>query len=159
MAYKLYNREVFQTEIDGKNYTFTCYTQGTSYGFRHICTAGFNNTSVCAYIKKDIIARCSYYNRTWECFKYQTVLRQAIGKLNVSKDIKERLQLVLIDRKEIEEHEKAEKFVKDFESIYNGLSDRNKEILKNSPMIETQEQAEGVLGVMKMMTAFQALGL
>ena len=44
MAYKLYGREVFTATVNNKKYTFTCYGQNTSYGFRHICTEGFNNT-------------------------------------------------------------------------------------------------------------------
>ena len=38
MAYKLYGREVFTAKVNNTEYTFTCYTQNTSYGFRHICT-------------------------------------------------------------------------------------------------------------------------
>ena len=71
MAYKLYGRQVFETEVEGKKYVFTCYGQGTSYGFRHICTEGYNNTTECKWIKKDIVGKACYYNRTWESFQYE----------------------------------------------------------------------------------------
>lgn len=159
MAYKLYSRELFTAKVNGTEYNFTCYTQNTSYGFRHICTEGYNNTEEARYIKRDILNKCCYYNRTWECFRYQTVLRGAIEKLNAPTQDKELLKQILIERKQIEAHEEAETFVKDFEATYNNLSDKNKEILKNTPHLETQEQAENVLGVMKMMSAFEQLGL
>lgn len=159
MAYKLYGREVFTAKVNNTEYTFTCYTQNTSYGFRHICTESFNNTEEARWIKRDILNKCCYYNRTWECFRYQTVLRGAIEKLNAPKQDKELLKTILIERKQIEAQEEAEAFVKDFKATYDSLSDKNKEILKNTPHLETQEQAENVLGVMKMMSAFEQLGL
>lgn len=159
MSYKLTSREVFKATVNNKEYIFTCYTQGTSYGFRHICTQGFNNTTDCKYIRKNILNKACYYNRTWECFRYETVLRGAIEKLAESREIKDKLKAILIDKKEQQLHQETEQFLKDFEKTYNSLSDKNKEILKNSPMIETEEQAQGVLGIMKMMSAFEKLGV
>ena len=100
MAYKLYNREVFRaTDSKGRNWTFTCYGQGTSYGFRHICTLGYNDTTECSYIKNDIISKACYYNRTWECFRYETVLRRAIDNLSTDKQTKEELKTELYNQK------------------------------------------------------------
>jgi hypothetical protein len=163
MAYKLYAREQFEaTDSKGKNWTFTCYTQNTSYGFRHICTLGYNDTANCSYIKKDILAKCCYYNRTWECFRYQTVLREAIEKLATDKQTREELTQILIHKQELDKRAAAKKWVKDFENTYNQLSDKNKEHLKNGlgeNLIQTEEQANAVLGVMKMMNAFDSFGL
>lgn len=163
MAYKLYARELFiATDSKGKEWKFTCYTQNTSYGFRHIATLGYNNTTNCSYIKKDILAKCCYYNRTWECFRYQTVLREAIEKLSADKQTREELTQILIHQQELDKRAEAEKWVKDFENTYNQLSDKNKEHLKNGlgeNLIQNEEQANAVLGVMKMMNAFNSLGL
>lgn len=160
MAYKLYAREQFKaTDSKGKQWVFTCYTQNTSYGFRHIATLGYNDTTNCSYIKKDILAKCCYYNRTWECFRYETVLRKAIDNLSTDKQTKEELKTILIDKKELEVRAETEAFLKDFEATYNSLSDTNKEILAKSPAITSEEQANAVLGVMKMMNAFDSLGL
>ena len=97
MAYKLYDRQVFTTTINNIQYVFTCYTQNTSYGFRHICTEGFNNTENVKCIKSDILSKCCYYNRTWECFRYQTVLRAAIDSLYIPKQDKELLKSIVCD--------------------------------------------------------------
>lgn len=73
------------------------------------------------------------------------------------KGMQKELKKQLIDKIDKEVREKAEAFVSAFTAEHEKLSDRNKEILANSPTIETQEQAEGVLGVMRMMNAFDAL--
>ena len=73
MTYKYYSYKDFKGTINNKNYLFTCCSQNTSYGFRHLC-----------FYKNNQISKTCYYNRTWERFEYQTVLEQAIEKLNVS---------------------------------------------------------------------------
>lgn len=159
MAYKLRNREVFKVTVKNKEYVFTCYTQDTSYGFRHICCDEYNNTTECRLIKNAIVAKCSYYNRTWERFEYETVLAQAIKK-SVKKEHYQEVYDVLIDKKAQKNSEECEKFLASFEKTWNSLSDKNKDHVKNGlgdNLITTQEQAEGVLGVMKMMSAFQML--
>ena len=133
MAYKLRNREVFRATVNGTDYTFTCYTQDTSYGFRHICCEGFSNTDVCRYVKDDIIAKASYYNRTWERFRYETVLRQAIEKQ--PKADRQGLNDILIEKKSQTEHEKCEQEIKSFENLYNQTSDTFKEKIANSNLI------------------------
>lgn len=156
---KLYGREVFRaTTKDGQDFTFTCYGQSTSYGFRHICTLGWNDTTVVKYIKSDIIAKACYYNRTWERFKYETVLSRGIENLDEPKEVKEELKAILIEHKAQKEHEECERFCKSFEALYNGLTEENKEHLKNGlgdNLIQTEEQAQAVMGVMKLMTVFQ----
>ena len=159
MAYKLYGREVFRaTTKDGQNFTFTCYGQGTSYGFRHICTEGLNNTTECKWIKDKIIAKACYYNRTYESFEYETVLRKGIQNLDEPKEVKQDLINILIEKKAQAEHEECERQVKAFESLWNGLSDKNKEHIRNGVGengIQSEEQANMVMGVMQIMTLLQ----
>ena len=158
MAYALYGREVFRAEVDGRKFTFTCYGQGTSYGFRHICTLGYSDTTVARYVKDDIIAKACYYNRTYESFKYETVLRKGISNLDESKEVKQKLHDILIDHKAQEEHEQAEKDIATFESLWNGLSDKNKQHIRNGlgdNLIQSEEQAHAVMGVMALMNLMQ----
>lgn len=162
MAYKLYGRQVFRAEVNGQEYVFTCYSQNTSYGFTHVCTEGYNNTTERKWIKRDIIAKSCYYNRTWEEFTYQTVLRNGIENLSAPKEVKEELNRILIKREADKRKEQAEKEVKAFETLWNGLSEENKQHIRNGVGengITSQEQADMVVGVMKAMTAFQSLGL
>lgn len=160
MAYKLYGREVFRaTTNDGQDFTFTCYGQGTSYGFRHICCLGYSNTDVAKYVKGDIIAKACFYNRTWERFKYETVLRKGIENLDEPKEVKQELIDILIEKKAQAEHEECERQVKAFESLWNGLSEKNKEHIRNGVGengIQSEEQAQMVMGVMQMMTVLQS---
>ena len=147
MAYKLRNREVFRAEVNGKNYTFTCYTQYTSYGFRHVCCEGFSNTETCRYIKNDIIAKATYYNRTWESFRYETVLRKAIEQQ--PKEDREQLKAILIDKTVQENHERCEKEIKAFENLYNQTSDRFKDVAQNIVMNDEKDM-QIVKGIMLM---------
>lgn len=68
---KYYDMRIFNLDQD---YTIVCNTQNTRYGFRHLaslCEKGYNNignTKIC------------YYNRTWERFRYESVLRDLIDK-------------------------------------------------------------------------------
>ena len=158
MAYKLYGREVFRATVDGQNFTFTCYGQSTSYGFRHICCLGFSNTDVAKYVKDDIIAKATYYNRTWERFKYETVLRKGIENLDEPQEIIDKLKAILIDKTAQDEHEKCEQQVKAFETLFNGLSEKNKEHIRNGVGengIQSEEQADMIMGVMRAMTLLQ----
>ena len=158
MAYALYGREVFRATVNGEYYVFTCYGQGTSYGFRHICCLGFNDTTVARYVKDDIIAKVSYYNRTYESFKYETVLRKAISNLDVTDEVKEQLRAIIIDKTAQDEHDRCEREVKAFEALFNGLSEANKEHIRKGVGengIQSEEQANMVMGVMKMMTILQ----
>ena len=146
MAYSLYGREVFRAEVNGTNYTFTCYTQNTSYGFRHICCEGFSNTSVCRYVSGDIIAKATYYNRTWEHFRYETVLCRAIQEQ--PKADQEQLKAILIDKTQPEEHEKCERELQVFQNLYNNTSDRFKEFAKDNIMIQNESDLQAVKGLM-----------
>ena len=147
MAYKLRNRQVFRAEVNGNNYTFTCYTQDTSYGFRHICCDGFSNTDVCRYVKDDIIAKASYYNRTWECFRYETVLKQAIEKQPQAD--REGLTNILIKKIAQDEHEKCEKEFESFKNLYDKTSDTFKEKIANSGIIMNNDSdVNAVKGLM-----------
>ena len=147
MAYSLYGREVFRAEVNGNSYTFTCYSQSTSYGFRHICCEGFSNTSVCRYVAGDIIAKATYYNRTWESFKYETVLRKAIEKQ--PKADQEQLKAILIDKRNQEEHEQCEREFKAFENLYNRTSDKFKDVAQNIVMNDEKDM-QIVKGIMLM---------
>lgn len=152
MAYALRNREVFKAEVNSRKFTFTCYTQSTSYGFRHICTLGFNNTLECKCIKSDIISKATYYNRTWERFTYETVLSSGLRNLLKSKDITkdeyQELHDVLIERKAQKEHEECEASIKAFQALYEKTSDSFKERAKELPLMTSESDVQAVKGLM-----------
>lgn len=150
MSYKLYGREVFEANVNGVNYVFTCYGQDTRYGFRHIVTRGYNDTTDASCVRYDIIAKACYYNRTWERFRYESVLRSAIEKVTKDEEIRKVLHNVIIEKKAKEEHEKCEAMFGAFKTLYDGLSDTNKDKLKDT-FITSEAQARLVMLEMAMM--------
>jgi hypothetical protein len=52
-------------------YSIVCNYQNTRYGFRHLATLHKNGYE----IAKDKIC---YYNRTWESFEYESILKRII---------------------------------------------------------------------------------
>ena len=159
MAYgKLRNREVFETNINGQEFIFTCYSQSTNTGFRHICTSGYNDTENIKYVKSDIISKVVYLNRAWESFRYETVLRRGIDNLDETQEVKDKLVAILIDKTAQEEHEKAGQQVETFKNLWNGLSETNKEHIRRGVGengITSNDQARAVMGVMALMSLMQ----
>lgn len=68
MAYKYSRATYFVNTKDMTSYT--CYSQGTSYGFRHIAFKGIVTNPKTR--KPD--SRLCYINGTWERWQYESVL-------------------------------------------------------------------------------------
>ena len=99
-------------------------------------------------------SRVKYWNRTWESYDYETVMRAAAAKY--PKAIREALLLELdtIGRREAE---KEDRFLKAFEANYNALSREQKDFLKeHTPHIENASQARAVGAVVGLMAAVNA---
>ena len=139
MAYAFRNKETFKATVNGKEYVINCYTQSTSYGFRHVAflDGAWGETQ---------IAKATYYNRTWERFTYETVLRNAIKKL--PKADQQELYDILIERKAQKEHEECERQIKAFETLYNKTSDAFKERAKDLPLMQNESDVNAVKGLM-----------
>ena len=149
MTYALRNRQVFSATVNGKEFTFTCYTQSTSYGVREICCLGFSNTTECKYVKDDIIGKDCIYNRPWYRFKYENALNRGIKSLNESKEVKQALHDILIDGKAQAEHEQAEKEIQAFQNLYNQTSQEFKDRIANSGIVmNSDSDVQAVKGLM-----------
>ena len=152
MAYKLRNRQLFETTVNGRKFTFTCYTQSTSYGVREICCYGYSDTTECRYVKGDIIGKDTYYNRPWYRFRYENALRNGLKRLLKSKDITQEehdeLYAILIDGKAQKEHEECEKQIEAFKALYEKTSDDFKERAKNLPLMQSESDVQAVKGLM-----------
>jgi hypothetical protein len=76
--------------LDNK-YNVVCNSESTRYGFRHLATLRKNGFEIAK-------AKACYYNRTWECFEFETVLIKIINDnfehnerdnfLNIIKDLR-----------------------------------------------------------------------
>lgn len=144
MATKKYNHEYFTATVGGQEIEFHCWTTSNRNGFCHYC-----------YTERYGNSRCVYCNRTWERFRYESVLSEAIDKF--PKRMRADLREQIIEGKYREAKAEAEAFLGEFQSAYEKLSDANKKILAKSPAIQTEEQAKGVLSVMHLMNAIDVI--
>lgn len=147
MASKQYDIQYFTAKVNGEEIEFRCYTTNTRCGFCH--------TAHLMGWKYDITdTKASYYNRTWERFEYESVLKRAIEKL--PNDIQQAVYDQIIDHKAAEEEQKAEEQFEAFKTLHEGLSEENKERLANSGIeITNTAQAKGVMGLMALMQIMQ----
>lgn len=63
-------------EIENTNVEFICETVDTRSGFAHVAEMYIGN-DMYPYGK----GRVNYYNRTWECWRYQTVCRRIVAEM------------------------------------------------------------------------------
>jgi len=147
MASKQYDIQYFTAKVNGEEIEFRCHTTNTRCGFCH--------TAHLMGWRYDITdTKASYYNRTWERFEYESVLRYAIEKL--PKDIQQAVYDQIIDHKAVEEEKRAEDMLNSFKGLYDGLNEENKERLANSGIeIADAAQAKGVMGLMALMRIMQ----
>jgi len=79
MANKKYNERNFRLLSDDKKIiVVNCWSENTSYGFRHLAVLSDINHETHTTIQTK--AKCTYYNRTWESYTYQSVLKNVIDK-------------------------------------------------------------------------------
>ena len=147
MAVKQYDIRYFTAKVNGKDIIFRCYTTDTRNGFCH--TAHYVGWG---YDIND--TKVSYYNRTWERFEYESVLKRAIDKLPT--DVRQQVYDQIIDHKAAEEEQKAEDMFNSFKALHEGLSEENKERLANSGIeIHSESDAKAVMGLMALMNIMQ----
>ena len=146
MATRCYSQKLFTATIDGKDYTFGCHTTDTRMGFCHTCYD----------YAHDKTSKASYYNRTWESFEYETVLRRAIEKC--PKRLQQPLTDILIHKKVQEIHERCERDVERFKQLHAGLTDKQKELLAQAPPMQTEADMQSTMAVMGMMNVFNKMG-
>ncbi len=71
---------IYNKVIDGVKFTLVCETWRIQYSWGHEVTLYKNDTFKVGRVK------VRYYNRTWECYQYQSVIKSVI--YNVIEDIK-----------------------------------------------------------------------
>jgi len=65
-----------------ENYNVVCNSEGTRSGFRHLATLCKNGYSIAK-------AKCTYLNRTWECYEFESVLIKIVND-NFEREEKEK---------------------------------------------------------------------
>ena len=140
MAYKQYNHESFEVKLADNEFMYLfCHTENTRYGFRHICD--FRRPGEWSATR----AKCCYYNRTWESFRYESLLRRAADKC--SPEIAEAIRDMIAARAAAE-HEKAEASFKAFKADYDKCPAGVKKAL-SGVTIESEADANFIAGTVK----------
>ena len=68
-------------------YNIVCNWENTRYGFRHIAVLHKNGFEIAR-------TKCCYYNRTWERFEFETVLRKVIRDNFIDKEQAKFLEII-----------------------------------------------------------------
>lgn len=144
MAVKQYDVRYFTAKVNGKEITFRCYTTDTRCGFCH-------TAHLMGWEYEQTDTKASYYNRTWERFEYESVLKRAIDKLPT--ELRQQVYGQIIDGKAAEEEKQAEERFEAFKFLYESLSDENKARLAKSGIeIHSESDAKAVMGLMALMS-------
>jgi len=130
MAYKHYGYESFRAKVDGIDYLFRCWSEGTRYGFRHVCEVDESRDEPWYFNPVTVRVSCAYYNRTWERFTYESVLEKAVERFD--KSIVAELRAQIVDRTAKAEHERCEAEFSAFKTAYDAASPELKNALKNT---------------------------
>lgn len=140
---KIYNQQTFTFMINGVPVAIYCNTTDVPTGFLH-------HAYLCGFGRAFEHSRVKYYNRTWEAFDYETVLKAAAAKLKKA----DRESLLLeIDTYGDKDREKYNKFFAAFQRNFKTLSTEQKDFLKkHTPHIETANQARAIAGVVGCMS-------
>lgn len=144
---KIYNQQTFTFTVNGEPVAIYCNTT-------HVLTGFLHHAYLCGFGRDFEHSRIKYYNRTWESFNYECVLKAAAAKLK--KTDREALMLE-IETYSNNEREKYNKLCAAFERNYNALSTEQKDFLqKHTPHLETVDQARAVAGVVSCLAVMNA---
>ena len=105
------------------NYSIVCKWIKTSYGFKH--EAILKNQ----YFQDIQKTKCTYYNRIWESFEYETVISQLLQKSKLFSDTDKKNLLDIYRKNEFEEINKKFAFIGTIAKMGNILT--NNETEKN----------------------------
>lgn len=129
---------VFSAEVFGKTYTFKC----TAAPGSHTCVDQDGRKT-----------RYSYGNRTWESFRFETVLSKAIAKCPA--DARPILEAEILHKTARAEHERCEQEFASFKALYDGLNDENKERMKSFPTLQSEGDVRACMGFMALLGLMQ----
>lgn len=153
MIFKIYPnaKRYDEKTFEGKNFIAKCATfRRRKYGFAHECEIKF-------YIddyRCKVNGLVKYCNRTWENFKYECVLKNAIE--NLPPDKREQAYKELIEDTVNKTKGEVESFLAEFKSEYAKLPDSTKEKLKNIE-VKTEEQAQELLCQIKCLNVLSTM--
>jgi hypothetical protein len=144
--FKAYDHKTFEFVVNGKIVIFTAWSTNTRNGFTHQC----NSVDFPEVTK----SRISYFNRAWESFEYESVLKAFAGKL--PKAVQASI-LEQIDNYSELERIKAVRSVEAFSRSFEALSDKGKEAVRRI-FADGVQDTDSAQMVVNMFGALEALG-
>lgn len=127
------------TTLNGEDVLINCWTYSYSRGWGHrACLVYVGDRFINAE------KRITYYNRTWEAFKYESMLNKMIYTYFNKADQK----FLNMQVKAIADNEaaQAEAWFNSFVKKYNALSDSTKEKIKNSDiLLNSKDEADAFI--------------
>jgi hypothetical protein len=144
--FKAYDYKNFEFVVDGKIVIITAWRTNTRNGFTHQC----NSVDFPEVTK----SRICYFNRAWESFEYESVLKAFAGKL--PKAVQASI-LEQIDNYSELERIKACQSVEAFSRSFEALSDKGKESVRRI-FADGVQDADSAQMVVNMFGALEALG-
>ena len=137
---KISNMQQFRfTTLNGEDVLINCWTYSYSRGWGHrACLVYVGDRFINAE------KRITYYNRTWEAFKYESILNKMIYTYFNKADQKFlNMQVQAIADNEAAQ---AEAWFNSFVKKYNALSDSTKEKIKNSDvLLNSKDEADALI--------------
>ena len=139
----------------GVEFTFYCEAYDTRNGFAHRCDVYMNGERIASN-------KSFYLNRTWESYKYQSVMRGAIyGAMNVARDdIKARFKeshgykrMTEARERELEKVYEENEYLKTLEELLRIVTE------SRYGTEEEREQLESMDALLKLVEACSAIGM
>ena len=115
--------EIRKIKANGNEYQFVNSSRGNRSGFVHETTLFKNDYEIADY-------KCQYYNRTWECYTYQTVMRCCVDAeikreydrfINKYKDQHNIKRMTAEKRAEAEKEFYSREDIKELQKVYKAL--------------------------------------
>ena len=151
---KIYNKQHFNFKtMDGRDVLIYCETYEHSTGWGHRASIAYVGNSWYDFTKRQ-----TYYNRTWESFTYETVIKKVLYAFWNLKSDRNELEYLLKQVKAIADHEaeKCKAWLDAFTKKYNALSDETKDMLRKKDIVfNTTEEAETVINTALMIDALK----
>lgn len=138
------NATTFSAEAFGKTYSFTCHAMIGKNGLTHVCKDDEGRTT-----------RKVWEGRTWEPFEFACVLQAAIKKCPAK--ARPVLEARLIEGTRQAAEKKADDELAEFQAAYDKLDDRNKELMREYPLLQNEEDVQRCMGFMRLLALFQEL--
>ena len=135
----MYNEQLFTFKtLEGDEVKIMAWTYSYSRSWGHKARAlGLN-------LEKHI----TYYNRTWEAFKYESMLHKIIWALypNKSDEARRSFMLAQVDAIAQNKREEAEAWLNCFKKTWDALSDKTRATIQKSGIIlHSKEQADALI--------------